>query len=66
MAEAKKKTEAARPLILEIDEAKNEITTAINDAIRKHKLPAYFMEPVVANIYNQIAAAAQQELSKVK
>lgn len=68
MAEAKKKQPeaAARPLILEIAEAKEETVAAINGIIKRHNLPAYFMENIVGDIYRQIAAGAQQELATLK
>ncbi|MCD8371802.1 MAG: hypothetical protein LUD27_00680 [Clostridia bacterium] len=66
MAEFVKKEKASKPLILEINEAKEETVAAVNDIIRRHRLPVYFMEGIIADIYRQVAAGAQRELSAAK
>lgn len=55
-----------KPFILEIDEAKTEMVTCMNDIIKKHKLPFYIVEMLMSSIYNQIQDAAKSELAMAK
>lgn len=55
-----------RPIILEIEEAKNEIVQCINGVIQTHQLPCYFLEPILKEVYGQIKAAAQSELEATR
>lgn len=58
--------EIKKPLILEIDEAKNEMVASVNDIIQKHKLPFYIVEMIMSNVYVQIQDAAKSELAMAK
>ena len=53
-------------LIIEIDDAKNELVQCINDILRKHGLNCYLIEPMFARLYSQIKASAQNELAQAK
>ena len=55
-----------KPLILELNEAKNEAASAINDIMRRHNLPCYFFEPIMRDLYNQILQHSQTELANSK
>ena len=53
-------------LIIEIDDAKNELAQCINDILRKHGLNCYLIEPVFAELYAQVKATAKQELAQAR
>jgi hypothetical protein len=55
-----------KPLILRMDEAKQELTQCVNDVLRKHGLNCYLIEPAFAELYSQIRATAQRELAQAK
>lgn len=55
-----------KPLILEIEEAKAETNTAINDILKKHNLPCYLYEPIIEDIHRQISSIAQNEVATIK
>lgn len=55
-----------RPLILEIEEAKNELIQCVNKIMQEHQLPCYFIEPVLKDIYIQIQNGAKNELETAK
>lgn len=58
--------EKQKPLILEIDEAKQEIIQVINNAIQVRKLPCYLLLPIIENLYRDIQAGAQNELTMAR
>lgn len=55
-----------RPIIVEIEEAKNELIQCVNDIMQEHKLPCYFIEPILKDIYMQVKTGAQNELESAK
>lgn len=55
-----------KPLILRIEEAKQELIQCVNDIIRDYELNCYLLEPVFADIYTQIRATAQNELAQAR
>lgn len=55
-----------RPLIIEIEEAKAELVECVNSMMQKHKLPFYFIESILKEVYVQVQMGAQSELEKVK
>lgn len=55
----------AKPLILEIEEAKHETSVAVNDILQKHGLPCYLYESIIEEIHKQISAAARNEIASV-
>lgn len=55
-----------RPIILEMDEAKQELVQCVNDILMKHRLSCYLIEPMFAELYTQIKASAQNELAQAR
>lgn len=55
----------AKPFILEYAEAKNEIITAINDAIQAHGVPCVLLESVLSEALQTIKAGAKNEKNNV-
>jgi hypothetical protein len=55
-----------RPIILEMDEAKQELVQCVNDILTKHRLSCYLIEPMFAEMYSQIRASAQNELAQAR
>ena len=55
-----------KPIILEIDEAKQELVQCVNDILRNHGLNCYLIEPAFAELYSQIKATAQKELAQAR
>ena len=55
-----------KPLIVEIEEAKKEITEAVNNALQKHNLPCYLIEPTVSMLAMQLKDGAKSELEMAK
>ena len=55
-----------KPLILEMDEVKQEMIQVINHAIHVRKLPCYLIDMVLSDLCTQIADGAKQELTMAK
>ena len=55
-----------KPIILEMDEAKQELVQCINGILERHRLSCYLIEPMIAELYAQIKASAQQELAQAR
>ena len=55
-----------KPVILSIEEAKQELVQCVNNIVANHRLPLYFLEPVFADLYGQIKAGAQNELAQAR
>lgn len=55
-----------KPLILEMDEAKQELTQCVKDILQKHGLNCYLIEPMMAELYAQIKATARNELAQAR
>ena len=55
-----------KPIILEIEEAKQELIQCVNDILARHQLPCYFIEPTFADLHTQIKAGAQNELAQAR
>ena len=51
-----------KPLIIEMNEAKMEIASAVNNALQGHKLPCYLIEPMLSELLAQIREGAKNEL----
>lgn len=63
MANTEKKE---RPIILELEDTKQAIIAAINTAAGTKGIPCYFIEPVLANILEQVRENARKELNSVR
>jgi hypothetical protein len=55
-----------KPIILEMDEAKQELIQCVNDIMRKHGVNCYLMEPAFAELYAEVKATAQRELAQAR
>lgn len=55
-----------RPLILEMDEAKQELVNCVNDILTNHRLSCYLIEPMFEELYSQIKVSAQNELARAR
>lgn len=55
-----------KPLILEIEEAKQELVQSVNKIIQKHGINCYLLEPAFAELYAQVKATAQSELAQAR
>ena len=55
-----------KPIILRIEEAKQELLQSVNDVLQKHGLNCYLLEPVFTDLYAQIKASAQNELMQAR
>ena len=55
-----------KPLIVRIEEAKEEFAQYINELLRKHELNCYLIEPMFAELYAQVRSSAQNELAQAK
>ena len=55
-----------KSIILEIDEAKQELVRCVNDILQRHGLNCYLIEPAFAELYAEIKATAQRELAQAR
>lgn len=53
---------ANRPIILDIQDTKANLTKVVNTAIQQYGIPCYLLAPVIAEIYHQVQEQAQREL----
>lgn len=53
-------------IILEMDEAKQELVQCVNDVLRRHGLSCYLIEPMFAELYAQIKSSAHNELMQAR
>lgn len=63
MSEEKNVTKPAKPIALMLEEAKQELVRTVNSLIQEKGLPAYLIEPYVADLHNQLLLVKQKELS---
>lgn len=63
--EKKKEAQAARPLIIEIEDAKANICQEVNAALRKG-LPCYLVKDILDGILYQIREGAKAELEAAR
>jgi hypothetical protein len=55
-----------KPLILTLEEAKQELTQCVNEILKKYGLNCYLIEPMFGSLYSQIRATAQNELAQAR
>ena len=55
-----------KPLILTIEEARDETFAMVNAILDKHKLPAALYEPIFAEAHHQLLEVKQKELESAK
>jgi hypothetical protein len=58
--------EQAKPLIVEMEEAKMELIQCVNDIMQRHGLNCYLFEPYFEELYAQIKMGARNELAQAK
>ena len=55
-----------KSIILEMDEAKQELIQCVNEIMARHNLNCYLMEPTFAELYAEVKATAQRELAQAR
>jgi len=60
------KTKPVRPLVLEIDDAKDEIFGAINRMASERHIPFYLLESIVNDAARQVTELAKRERENAK
>lgn len=55
-----------KSIILEMDEAKQELIQCVNNILHKHNLSCYLIEPIFADLYTEIKTTAQRELAQAR
>lgn len=55
-----------KSIILEMDEAKQELVQCVNDILARHRLSCYLIVPMFAELYSQIKSSAQNELAQAR
>lgn len=55
-----------RSIILELDDAKQELIQCVNSIMGNHGLPCYLIEPMFAELYAEIQATAKRELAQAR
>lgn len=58
--------EQKRPIILEIEDAKQELIQCVNNIMQTYRLPCYFLAPIFDELNTQIKASAQNELAMAR
>lgn len=51
-----------KPLIIEMEEAKAELSQCMNHILQDRGIPCYWFEPVLASMYSQVKNGAKKEL----
>ena len=55
-----------RPIILEIEDTRQELVKVVNDAIRERGIPCYFLKDILTRITEEVSAVAKQELETAR
>ena len=55
-----------RPLALEINDATNEITAAVEQIAARHGLPCYLMEPLVSVVLSRLENGRRTEVANAE
>ena len=55
-----------KPIIIRMEEAKEELAQCVNDILQKHGLNCYLIEPAFADLYAQVRATARNELAQAR
>lgn len=56
----------SRPMILEIEESKEEILAAVNNALSERKIPCYFLASFLTDVAEVVTAKAKAEVDFLK
>lgn len=55
-----------KPLVIRLKEAKEFLIAAVNATIKEKDLPCFLLEPIIAEVHNQVSKAATDEYEKAK
>ena len=55
-----------KSIILEMDEAKQELVQCVNDILQRHGLNCYLIEPMFTELCAEVKATAQRELAQAR
>lgn len=55
-----------KSIILELDEAKRELVECVNGILMRHGLSCYLLEPMFAELHDQVRLSAQNELAQAR
>lgn len=55
-----------KPTVVAKEEARTTLVSTINDIISIHQLPFFVLEPIVKDIYNEIARKAELEYKQAE
>ena len=50
-----------KPIVIAKEEARTSLVSTINDIISVYQLPFFILEPIVKDVYNEIARKAELE-----
>ena len=54
------------PIIIRIEEAKQELIQCTNSILQKYELNCYLIEPIIEKLYSQIQLLSREELKHAK
>lgn len=55
-----------RPMILEIEDFKQQIIAIINEAMQVKKIPCFILEPIMNDFVTQVGMGAKAELERAR
>ena len=55
-----------RPMILDIEDVKQQMFAVINEAMQVKKIPCFMLEPIMNNLASQVSMGAQAELERAR
>ena len=55
-----------KSIILELEDAKQELIQCVNDIMTKHGLNCYLLVPAFAELYTELRTSAQRELAQAR
>lgn len=58
--------ENKKPVIIEMEEVKNEFVQTVNNALQNRGIPCYFLELIIKDIVRELQTGAKNELEMAK
>lgn len=58
--------ENKKPIIIEMEEVKNEFVQTVNNALQNRGIPCYFLELIIKDIVRELQTGAKNELAMAK
>ena len=55
-----------KPLCLILEDAEKEVTAAIESVAKKHGLPCYLLEPIVADVLHRLQNGKRTEIEEAR